>query len=78
MILRNAADLSADLIVIGAKGLSAPYQFRLGSTAHGETRAEPFPLGGIAQICILLDWLCCCINLGAIGQPGPHGSKAAA
>lgn len=33
-ILERAAALPADLIVIGAKGLSAPGEFRLGSTAH--------------------------------------------
>lgn len=34
VILEYAAGLSADMIVIGAKGLSAPGEFRLGSTAH--------------------------------------------
>ena len=34
MILEHAEALSADLIVIGAKGLSAPDEFRLGATAH--------------------------------------------
>jgi len=34
MILQRAAELPADLIVIGAKGLCAPGEFRLGSTAH--------------------------------------------
>jgi nucleotide-binding universal stress UspA family protein len=33
-ILEEAAILSADLIVVGAKGLSAPDEFRLGATAH--------------------------------------------
>jgi nucleotide-binding universal stress UspA family protein len=34
VILERAAALPADLIVIGAKGLSAPGEFRLGSTAY--------------------------------------------
>jgi len=34
VILQRAADLPADLIVIGARGLSAPGEFLLGSTAH--------------------------------------------
>ena len=34
VILEQAGALAADLIVIGAKGLSAPDQFRLGATAH--------------------------------------------
>lgn len=34
VILQCAAELPADLIVIGAKGLSAPDAFWLGSTAH--------------------------------------------
>ena len=34
VILQRAADLRADLIVIGAKGLSAPGEYLLGSTAH--------------------------------------------
>lgn len=33
-ILDRAAELDADLIVIGARGLSAPGEFQLGSTAH--------------------------------------------
>jgi nucleotide-binding universal stress UspA family protein len=33
-LLQCAADLPADLIVIGAKGLSAPGEFHMGSTAH--------------------------------------------
>jgi len=33
-ILERAAELQADLIVIGARGLSAPGDFHLGSTAH--------------------------------------------
>jgi nucleotide-binding universal stress UspA family protein len=34
VLLERAAGWPADLIVIGAKGLSAPGEFRLGSTAH--------------------------------------------
>ena len=34
VILEQAGALAADLIVIGAKGLSAPDEFRLGATAH--------------------------------------------
>ena len=34
VILNRAVELAADLHVIGAKGLSAPAEFRLGSTAH--------------------------------------------
>jgi nucleotide-binding universal stress UspA family protein len=34
VILEQAVAMSADLIVIGAKGLSAPDEFRLGATAH--------------------------------------------
>lgn len=34
VILQRAAELPADLIVIGARGLSAPDEFLLGSTAH--------------------------------------------
>jgi len=34
VILDRAAEIAADLLVIGAKGLSAPGEFRLGSTAH--------------------------------------------
>ena len=34
VILERAAALRADLIMIGAKGLSAPHEYRLGSTAH--------------------------------------------
>ena len=34
VILEQASALAADLIVIGAKGLSAPDEFRLGATAH--------------------------------------------
>jgi len=34
VILEQSGALSADLIVIGAKGLSAPDEFRLGATAH--------------------------------------------
>lgn len=34
VILDRADSLDADLLVIGAKGLSAPVEFRLGSTAH--------------------------------------------
>jgi len=34
VILQCAAEPRADLIVIGAKGLSAPGEFRMGSTAH--------------------------------------------
>jgi nucleotide-binding universal stress UspA family protein len=34
VILERAGTLDADLLVIGAKGLSAPEEFRLGSTAH--------------------------------------------
>ena len=34
VILDRATELSTDLLVIGAKGLSAPGEFRLGSTAH--------------------------------------------
>ena len=34
VILDRAAELAAYLLVIGAKGLSAPGEFRLGSTAH--------------------------------------------
>lgn len=34
VILEQTGALSADLIVIGAKGLSAPDEFRLGATAH--------------------------------------------
>jgi len=34
VILNRAVELAADLLVIGAKGLSAPVEFRLGSTAH--------------------------------------------
>ncbi|MEK7786266.1 MAG: universal stress protein [Chloroflexota bacterium] len=34
VILQRAAELPADLIVIGARGLSAPDEFQLGSTAH--------------------------------------------
>jgi nucleotide-binding universal stress UspA family protein len=34
VILEHAEALSADLIVIGARGLSAPGEFRLGATAH--------------------------------------------
>ena len=34
VILDRAAELAADLLVIGAKGLGAPGEFRLGSTAH--------------------------------------------
>ena len=34
VILEQAATLSADLIVTGARGLSAPCKYRLGSTAH--------------------------------------------
>jgi nucleotide-binding universal stress UspA family protein len=38
VLLKCAADWQADLIVIGAKGLSAPSEFRLGSTAHKLTQ----------------------------------------
>lgn len=34
VILNRAVELAADLLVIGAKGLSAPAEFQLGSTAH--------------------------------------------
>lgn len=34
VILDRSAELAADLLVIGAKGLSAPGEFQLGSTAH--------------------------------------------
>ena len=34
VILQRAAELPADLVVIGAKGLCAPSEFRLGSTAY--------------------------------------------
>ncbi len=34
VILRRAAELPVNLIVIGARGLSAPEEFLLGSTAH--------------------------------------------
>jgi len=34
VILDRAAEIAVDLLVIGAKGLSAPGEFRLGSAAH--------------------------------------------
>ena len=44
VILQCAGELRSDLIVIGAKGLNAPAEFRLGSTAHKVAHYAPCPV----------------------------------
>ena len=44
VILQCASELRSDLIVIGAKGLNAPAEFRLGSTAHKVAHYAPCPV----------------------------------